>query len=209
MAEQTRRAHRLSKTPKPPHTSEKAWFRRRYGAHPSHLLLLVIAAAVAGWAVLQWVKAPTPVRLLVWFGAALIGHDLVAFPVYTALDRLLLRVIGGRGVFDAAATISRWRRAAINHVRVPALLSILLLVMWYPLIFKRSNGVYFAASGQHQSRFLGNYLLAVGLLFGASLISFVLRLGLAAGRSRNDSSPPRTSPSASTEAPDEPESNRP
>ena len=209
MAEQSPRAHRLRKTPKAPNTAGTSWFRRRYGAHPSHLLLLVIAAAVAGWAVLQWVKAPTPVRLLVWFAGALIGHDLIAFPVYAALDRLLLRVIGGRSAFDAAASISRWRRAAINHVRIPALLSILLLLMWYPLIFKRSDGVYFAASGRHQSRFLGNYLLAVGLLFGASLIVFMLRLGLAAGRSRNDASLPRTSPSDSNAVPDAPESNQP
>ncbi len=203
MAEQTRRPRRLPKLP-------KLWpFRKYYGAHPAHLLLLVIAAAVAGWAVLQWLKAPTPVRLLVWFAGAVIGHDLIAFPVYTALDRLLLRVIGGSSAFDAAATISRWRRAAINHVRVPALLSSLLLLMWYPLVFKRSEAVYFAASGQHQSRFLGNYLLAVGLLFGGSLIVFTLRLALAAGRSRNDASPPRTSPPDSSGAPDEPASNPP
>jgi hypothetical protein len=184
-------------------------FRQRYGAHPAHLLLLVAAAAVAGWAVLQWLQAPTPVRLLVWFGAAVIGHDLVAFPIYSGLDHLLIRVIGGTSASDESATITRWRRAAINHIRFPALLSGLLLLMWYPLILKRSNGVYFAASGQRQSRYLGNYLLAVALLFGGSLVIFLLRLARAAGRSRNDASPPGTTPPATTETPSGHEKNQP
>ena len=184
-------------------------FRQAYGAHPAHLLLLIVAAAVAGWAVLQWLHAPTPVRLLVWFGAAVIGHDLIAFPLYTGLDRLLIRVIAGTSASDAAASISRWRRAAINHIRFPVLLSGLLLLMWYPLIFKRSDGVYFAASGQHQSRYLGNYLLAVALLFGGSLLIFLLRLARATGRSRIDASRRRTTSPATTETPDEPEKNQP
>jgi hypothetical protein len=184
-------------------------FRQAYGAHPAHLLLLIAAAAVAGWAVLQWLHAPTPVRLLVWFGAAVIGHDLIAFPIYTGLDRLLIRVIAGTSASDAAASISRWRRAAINHIRFPVLLSGLLLLMWYPLIFKQSEGVYFAASGQHQSPYLGNYLLAVAVLFGGSLLTFLLRLARAAGRSRNGASPLRTSPPPTTETPAGHEKNQP
>jgi hypothetical protein len=180
-----------------------------YGGHPAHLLLLAVAAAVAGWAILQWLDAPTPVRLLVWFGAAVVGHDLIAFPVYTGLDRLLLRVIAGRSALAAAASISRWRRAAINHVRIPGLLSILLLVMWYPLIFQRSDGVYFAASGRHQNRFLSNYLLAVALLFAGSLVILMIRLAVAAGRSRSDASPPRRSPPPTSENPDEHATNQP
>ncbi len=199
MSERTSHVRRLRPPP----------FRKVYGAHPAHLLLLIVAAAVAGWAVLQWLHAPTPVRLLVWFAAAVIGHDLIAFPIYTGLDRLLIRAIAGSSAAGAAASISRWRRAAINHIRFPVLLSGLLLLMWYPLIFKRSDGVYFAASGQHQSHYLSNYLLAVALLFGGSLLILLLRLARAAGRSRNDASPLRTSPPPTTETPDAPETNQP
>jgi hypothetical protein len=197
--------HRFRMPKLPGHSA----FRARYGAHPAHLLLLIVAAAGAGWAVLQWLHAPTPVRLLVWFGAAVVGHDLIAFPVYTGLDRLLIRVIAGSSASEAAASISRWRRAAINHIRFPVLLSGLLLLMWYPLIFKRSDAVYFAASGQHQSRYLGNYLLAVALLFGGSLLIFLLRLARAAGQSRNDASPARTSPPPTTQTPAGHETNQP
>ena len=57
--------------------------------------------------------------------------------------------------------------------------------MWYPLIFKRSDGVYFAASGQHQSRYLGNCLLAVALLFGGSLLIFLAAAGPRSGSLTN------------------------
>ncbi len=180
--------------------------KARYGGSPAHLLLLVAAAALAGFAVLHWLHAPTPVRLLVWFGAAVIGHDLIAFPIYAGLDRLLVRAVAGAPGGDG---ISRWRRAAINHVRAPVLVSGLLLLMWYPLILKRSDGVYFQRSGQHQDRYLGNWLLAVALLFGASLVIFAGRLALAAGRSRSASRQLQTPPREPTEAPPGPGSNLP
>jgi hypothetical protein len=167
-------------------------FRRLYGGHPAHVLLLLASFAFAGYAVVRWLQAPTPVRLFVWFAAAVIGHDLVAFPVYTAIDRLLSRVILGADAASASAASLRWRRAALNHIRIPSMLSALLFVMWYPLILRRSQNVYFAASGAHQNRYLGNWLLAVGILFGGSLLIFLARLMRAKGRSRSDASPPQS-----------------
>ncbi len=172
-------------------------FSKRYGSNPAHLLLLLAAATVAGYAVVQWLDAPTPVRLLVWFAAAVIGHDLIAFPIYTGIDRLLIRAIAGA---EPGPVISRWRRAAINHVRFPLMLSVLLMIMWYPLIFRRSDNAYFARSGDHQDRYLGNWLLVVAGLFVGSLLIFLVRLALAAGRSRSGASPPRTPPQETTAA---------
>ncbi len=161
-------------------------FRRLYGGHPAHLLLLLAAFGFAGYAVVRWLQAPTPIRLLVWFAAAVIGHDLVAFPVYTAIDRLLRRAVLGADPIGATA---RWRRAALNHLRIPALLSALLFAMWYPLILRRSQNAYFAASGSHQNRYFGNWLLAVGILFAGSLLIFLARLARARDRRRSDASP--------------------
>ena len=167
-------------------------FRRLYGGHPAHVLLLLASFAFAGYAVVRWLQAPTPVRLLVWFAAAVIGHDLVAFPVYTAIDRLLSRVILGADPASASAASLRWRRAALNHIRIPSMLSALLFVMWYPLILRRSQNVYFAASGTHQNHYLGNWLLAVAILFAGSLLIFLARLVRAKGRSQNDASLPQS-----------------
>jgi hypothetical protein len=183
-----------------------ALFKTRYGSNPAHLLLLLVAATVAGYAVVHWLQAPTPVRLLVWFAAALIGHDLILAPIYIGIDSLIVRAIAGA---DPGPVISRWRRAAINHVRFPLGLSVLLMIMWYPLIFKRSDGAYFRASGQHQDRYFGNWLLAVAGLFVGSLLIFLGRLALAAGQSRTGASPPRTSLVKTTEAAPGPGPNQP
>lgn len=157
-----------------------AAFRATYGSHPFHLLLLLVAAAFAGYAVWHWLEAPTPVRLIVWFATAVVGHDLIAFPLYSGLNQLLMRLVVGK---DPGPVISRWRRAAINHVRAPVIASILLLIMWYPIILKRSDAAYFRASGQHQDRGLANWLLVAGILFAASLVVFLGRLTYAAVRS--------------------------
>ena len=197
----------MSDSPKPRHPQLLRGFRSCYGAHPAHLLLLIAAAALAGYAVSRWFIAPTPLRLLVWFAGAVIGHDLIAAPIYGGLDRLLVRVVGGRA--DAGDQLLWWRRAAVNHLRIPVLLSVLLLAMWYPLVLARSDRTYFAASGQHQDRYAGNYLLVVAILFGGSLVLFMARLARAAGRSRSDASPPRSSPEVATPAPDEPGTSQP
>lgn len=181
------RLHRLrTKLARP-----SATFTAKYGSNPFHLLLLLAAAAVAGYGVWHWLNAPTPIRLLVWFAVAIIVHDLVAFPIYTAVDRLLIRLIAGA---DPGPVLSRFRRAAINHVRAPVFISLLLLIMWYPIILKRSDRPYFAASGQHQDRGLTNWLLVVAILSAASLISFLTRLAFAARR------PPRPTTTSSQAA---------
>ncbi len=160
-----------------PHRARSRRLASLYGSHPLHLVLLLASFALAGYAVSRWIAAPTPVRLLIWFAGAVIGHDLVAFPLYTGVDRLLLRVVGGR-LQDGRYTY--WRRAAILHLRIPLLISTLLLIMWYPLVLARSDRTYFVASGGHQDRYLGNYLLVIAILFGGSLLLFILRLAYAA-----------------------------
>ncbi|MCY7366437.1 MAG: hypothetical protein LH469_14170 [Frankiaceae bacterium] len=72
----------------------------------------------------------------VWFVGAVVVWDLVLGPLLALAARGLqplhrLRVRGVR---------------ALNVVRVPALLSALLLLVWAPLVLRRSEGVYEAKS---------------------------------------------------------------
>lgn len=146
--------------------------RRLYGAHPLHLLSLVGCFALAGYAVLQASHGPLPLRMAVWFLGALVAHDLVLFPLYALSDRLvgaLLPRRRDRGRFLALP-------GSINFVRVPALLSGLLLLVFYPVIFRRSEGPYGAASGLDQSPFLHRWLLITGVLFLASAVLYALRV---------------------------------
>ena len=68
----------------------------RYGASPLHLVAHVAAFALAGWAILKIAGLGGAQRVLLWFAAAVILHDLVLLPAYTALDRVLQRLLGRR-----------------------------------------------------------------------------------------------------------------
>ncbi len=131
---------------------------------PLQLLLLACSFALAAYA---------GVRLLAgdWFGVALwiVGaallHDLVLLPLYTVLDRALVKAAGRR-------------RAQVAYVRVPAALSGLLLLVWFPLISGRVSGRYASATGLSPDGFLARWLLLTAALFGGSALLFLLRLRL-------------------------------
>lgn len=147
-----------------------ARWRRSYGAHPLHLLSLLACFAVAGYAFLQASKGPLPVRMAAWFLGALVAHDLLLFPLYALADRALARLLPRRGrPLPTRATV-------INYVRVPILLSGLLLLMFFPLILRRSEGAYGRAAGLDQSPYLGRWLLLTGVLFAGSALLYALRL---------------------------------
>ncbi|MFF0627952.1 hypothetical protein [Streptomyces sp. NPDC004296] len=58
---------------------------------------------------------------------------------------------------------------------MPAFLSGVLLLVWFPLIF-RLSGPYRGATGLSDDVFLGRWLAITGALFGVSALAFALRL---------------------------------
>jgi hypothetical protein len=135
---------------------------------PFQLLLLACSFALAAYA---------GVRLLAgdWFGVALwiVGaallHDLVLLPLYTAADRAVTGGLGAAG-----------RRGWTLYVRVPALLSGLLLLVWFPLISGMTAGRYRSATGLSPDGFLTRWLLITAVLFGGSALLLAWRVRRAA-----------------------------
>jgi hypothetical protein len=150
-----------------PVTARSGGFVRAYGARPLHLLALLASFGLAGYAVLRTLHTPHGVQILVWFVGAVIGHDVVLFPLYSLADAGLQRV-PGRG---ARPTVP-W----INYVRVPAAISGLLFLLWFPLILGLAEPTYRAASGLGTAPFLGRWLLVTGVAFALSAVSYALRL---------------------------------
>lgn len=148
-------------------------YRRRYGASPLHTLAALSSLALAGWAVAQVLDVTgRPGRFLLWLAGSVIAHDLLLFPAYTAAGRMLERALG----IDAARRPrSRTRIAVLNHVRVPALLSGLLLLVWFPLIARKAPQTYENATAQSADPYLSRWLLATAVLFGASALLLALR----------------------------------
>jgi hypothetical protein len=155
-----------------------ARFRRLYGASPLHLLALVASFGIAGAAVSGWFDRSSDVgAVLVWFVAAIVAHDFVLLPLYSALDWIAF----GRRDPDRTDRRSLGARPpaprGVVYVRVPALLSALLLLVFFPEIFKLGSGSFHLASGMGQGVYLARWLAATGALFALSGVAYALALG--------------------------------
>lgn len=71
------------------------WVRRWYGANPLHLLALLAAFALAGYAVHAVMAAGEWTGFAEWFAVAIIGHDLLLFPLYSLADLSLRHLLPG------------------------------------------------------------------------------------------------------------------
>ncbi|TDV44216.1 hypothetical protein [Actinophytocola oryzae] len=155
--------------------ANRGHFRTFYGAYPMHLLILLASFALAGYAVFQIRSDPKLLTMALWFAAAVIGHDLILFPLYTAADHTLHHVLGD--------DTRRSRRVPlVNHVRIPALASGLLLLLFLPGIIRQGQKTYLAATGQTQEPFLVRWLLLTALFFATSAIAYGIRTARARHR---------------------------
>ena len=140
-------------------------FGRRYGARPWHLLTLLASFAVTAYAVSRLFDDRTAlVRIAIWFIGAAVVWDLVVGPLYALADRGLrpLQHVGVRGV------------ALRNYVRVPALVSTLLLIVWAPLIFQRTEQIYRLKSGLLEDPYLDRWAAVTVVLFALSAVVYAL-----------------------------------
>jgi len=140
---------------------------RWYGANPLHLLALLGCFALAGYAAALLVPS-RPLGVAVWFGGAVVGHDLLLVPLYWLADRSAMAAIGHRA--PPLPTIG-W----MNYLRVPAALSGLLLLVWFPLIL-RLHTRYHASTNLSPDPYLWHWLGVTGVLFLLSAVTFALRL---------------------------------
>lgn len=141
-------------------------FTSWYGAHPLHLVVLLASFALAGYAAARFVT-DNPDGIALWFVGAAVAHDLILFPLYAVVDVALLR--GWRR--SAALPVVPW----VNYVRVPLLLSGLLLLVWFPLIFRLPAG-YSSTTALSTDHYLEHWLGVTAALFVLSAIIFALRL---------------------------------
>jgi hypothetical protein len=132
-----------------------------YGEHPMHLVAVLGALALAGYAALGVAGNPLWPRMLLWFAAAIVAHDLIGFPLYTAADRLLTAVRPGPGV---------------NYLRVPLLGSGLTFLLFFPGIVRQGEESTVSATGLDQSPYLARWLLLCGALFVTSAVIYLARL---------------------------------
>ena len=114
MASPSARAHRrasrqASSRAKSRVSSLASWVRRWYGANPLHLLALLASFALAGYAVRAVIMAGQWTGFAAWFAVAIIGHDLLLFPLYSLADLSLRHLLpgGSHGRLPAAQSAAR------------------------------------------------------------------------------------------------------
>jgi membrane protein implicated in regulation of membrane protease activity len=150
-------------------------FRQFYGSHPLHLLMMIAGFALLGYIVIT--AGPATLwkpqgawwhSVAVWLAAAFITHDLVLFPMYALADRLL-------GVPSTSRHRVEPPVAARNHLRMPALGSGLLLLIFFPGIVRQGAALYAADTGLTQQSFLGRWLLLTAAMSAISAVVYAVR----------------------------------
>lgn len=154
-----------------------ARYRDLYGSYPLHLITMLVGFTLLGY-VLVIIKPQTLWNsqvwwqsIIVWFAVAIIGHDLVLFPLYALADRLLTR--------SARRRQRQSQVPVVNYIRLPALGSLLALLVFLPGIIEQGAVTYGNATGQTQEPFLGRWLLLTAAMFAVSGILYVGRRAFA------------------------------
>jgi len=153
--------------------------KRFYGAHPLHLLTLVASFAMVGYVISLlgvhslWNDRVWWQSMIVWFLGAIVLHDLLLFPFYALTDHHALGT-GSRAVTDRAPQAMPMVSPR-NYLRLPAMASGLLLLLFFPGIIRQGSASYLRATGLTQQPFLGRWLLLTGVFFGISAIAYAAR----------------------------------
>jgi len=146
-------------------------WRRVYGSSPLHLAAHLVAFAVAAYALRQALGGRGARDVVVWIVAGALLHDLVLVPAYSAADRL-------------ASLATRGRVRVLNHVRVPAVIAGVLLLVYFPLILARAPGNVQRATGHRPADYGLRWLIITAALFAASALLYAARVTATAAGAR-------------------------
>ncbi|WP_037498184.1 hypothetical protein [Solirubrobacter soli] len=124
-------------------------------------LAYLIFLPLAGWALLTVLDFRAADNVVVWLVAAVILHDLILLPAYSGLDRVARRAAGD----------------AINYIRIPGGISLLMLLVFWSTIRGKGDGAYHYVSGVHYDGYGQRWLLVSAGLFAVSGALYLARRG--------------------------------
>lgn len=127
-----------------------------------HLLAHLALLPLCAWALVQLFSVSSSkaaVGIALWLAVAAVLHDLVLLPLYSAGDR--------------AARLAL--RGAINYVRVPAGLSLLMLLVFWGTIAGAGEPVYRTVSGHTYDGYALRWLMVTAALFAGSGLVYLWR----------------------------------
>jgi len=163
--------------------------RHWYGANPLHLLALLAAFALAGYAVRAVIAAGQFRGFALWFAVAIVGHDLLLFPLYSLADLSVQRLLPWGSSRKRTGPVPAGQVPGpplINYVRIPVGFSLLLLLAFFPLILGLSEPEYHRASGLTTQPYLWRWLAVTGVMFVVSAVAYALSWRRISVRARKD-----------------------
>lgn len=122
----------------------------------AHLIFLPLAA----WALITVLDFRAASNVVLWLVAAVVLHDFLILPLYSAADR------GARALLPGTK---------VNYVRVPAGLSLLLLAVFWGTIRGKGEGAYARVSGLAWDGYGTRWLLVTAALFALSAAVYLVR----------------------------------
>ena len=127
---------------------------------PVALAAHVAALGLAGWALVQLLGLGGREHIVAWLLGAVIVHDALLWPAYTAADRAARR---GRPV--------RWA----NYIRVPVGISALLALVFFPVMLGKGEAAYTRASGRAWDGYALRWLAVSAALFALAGAVYLIR----------------------------------
>ncbi|HYO02496.1 MAG TPA: hypothetical protein VET27_11720 [Mycobacterium sp.] len=152
-----------------------ARFRQLYGEHVLHLIVLLGALALGAYAisVLGFDQLFNPrvwwQSIAVWFAVAVIGHDLILFPLYALAERFLPKER------SHAKPANAQRVPLTNYIRLPTMATALTFALFFPGIIEQGAFTYIAATGLTQEPFLQRWLLLTAGFYLTSAVCYVVK----------------------------------
>lgn len=168
--------------------------KRLYGDSVLHLIVLLGALALAAYTVvvLGFDQLFNPQvwwqSIAVWFAVAVIGHDLILFPLYALAERLLPKRR------RRPESIESHRVPLTNYLRMPTLATALTFALFLPGIIQQGAFSYHAATGLTQEPFLNRWLLLTAGFYLASAACYVVRSVMTRTRRARYDASPQTDP---------------
>lgn len=132
---------------------------RRYGAGPLHLVAHLAFGGLALYALLQLFGIRDARYAVAWLIGAVVLHDAILWPLYSGADALARSALG----------------RAVNAVRVPAGLSLVLLLAFFPIIASKGEGAYARVAGRDWSGYATRWVLVTAALFALSGAVYLAR----------------------------------
>lgn len=138
-----------------------------YGRSPIHLLGVIFCYSLVTYAAIK-LFSTVSLWIALAFPAGIALHDFLLFPMYRKANHALSKYQLKRE--RQGKTTVLW----INHVRVPVVISFLLLLCYFPIILRLANErpLY---TGLSQDTYLYRWLLVTVALAAGSALAFYFR----------------------------------